>query len=347
MINYSSSLANNDWLNFFFAFTLGNLSIDRWITTVENGDFPNPNFMTLPAISWNQSSLTLGPVSAGSSDSKNVTLITKGWHSNVNISVVSGNATAGGGYFITANPNFFTLAHGNLSINISCNPPGGQADGYYEVVFNARSDNNPIGDNITVGCQVGAAIGALSWSQSSLDLGSVYQAYSANETVNLVPSGENTNVVIQMLSGNGSFIEPNVTGFSSLSSTTPIRFQCKPYPWTEPGNYTAVWNARSDQAPDGDNITVSCEVKRGKQIVVVYTDGTWDIYPFSLDSWLTSADDQASFAYSCGSTGTAYVHYYNITTDPSKIVDKVVFSDNSTELNQITAITLEKTPGTY
>ena len=344
MLNYSTAnLGNDDWLSFFFVYTLGNLSIDHWIETIEHGEYPIPNFMTLPGLEWNQSSLSLGPIPDGSSDSKNVTLNVTGWQTKINISAISGNATNESEYFITADPNYFTIDHGTNQINITCNPPKGQANGYYEVVFNARSHQNPEGANLTVGCQVGG----LNWNQSSLDFGTVYQAHSSNSTVKLESSGDNTDVVIEMVSGNSSFIRPNATGFSSISSHEPILFECKPYPWIEPGNYTAVWRARSDQNPNGDNITVSCEVKRAKQIVVVYTDGTWDIFPFSLDSWLVSADDQASFSYSCGSSGTAYIHYYNITVDPTKLVDKIVFSDNSTELNQITSITMEKTPGTY
>ncbi len=353
MLNYSTSgLLANSKLAYLFVFTLGDfMSIDQWILTVEHNELPVPNFMTRPAISWNQSKLELGPVTAGSSESKNVTLQLVGWHDNINITIVSGNATDSlGDYFISVNPTLVDLANGEIQVSVTCSPPATQINGYYEVTVNARSKRNPIGDNLTVGCQVGEVIASLEWNQTQLDLGSVYQGRESTGVVKAVPYETNTNVILEQLGGNATFILPNVTYINSLSSSQNVEFTCKPYPWTEPGNYSAIWNIRSDQQPSGDNLTVFCEVKRARQIAVVYTDGTWDTYPFNLDDWLLGTGDiQSAFPYSCDtSSGTAYIYYYNITVNPGKIVDKIVFSDNSTsELQQITAITLEKTPGTY
>ena len=341
-----SNLSNTSVLEPLVVFTLGDFeSIDQWILTIEHGEYPIPNFMTVPAISWNKTQTTI-ITDAGHSNSTNVSLGITGWQDNINISIVEGNATdSSGNWFISSSPSTIDLGTGNYTINITCDPPSNQPDGTYYAVFNAKSKRNKIGSNITVYCQVGTVQTKLAWNVSSQDLGSVLQAYSNSSNAKLTATNDNTNVILEQLSGNATFIKPNITFISDLNSTSQnITFTCKPYPWTEPGNYSAVWNARSDQYPDGDNITVYCNVSRAKQIVVVYTDGTWDIFPFNLDDWVTGTGTvQQTFPYTCGTTsGNANVYYYNITVNPNKIIDKVVFSDNSTDQQQITAVTLEK-----
>ncbi|MDD5340376.1 MAG: S8 family serine peptidase, partial [Candidatus ainarchaeum sp.] len=108
-----------------------------------------------------------------------------------------------------------------------------------------------------------SSVSSLAWNQSTLSIGSVVQGASFALNATLTSTGNNANVTVRAVSGNGTaFINASPTSLGDMSSgnSTGVRFNCSPSASQAAGYYAAVFKANSSTNGTGNNITVSCTV---------------------------------------------------------------------------------------
>jgi hypothetical protein len=108
----------------------------------------------------------------------------------------------------------------------------------------------------------GPPVEAVNWDTAALNLGPVAPGLSTQDTSNVRSTLENTNVVVQKISGE-TFITASPTG--SLGTLIDaqqqlITFTCAPEIAQPENNYQAIYRVTSDEDPTGDDIIINCNV---------------------------------------------------------------------------------------
>jgi hypothetical protein len=94
-----------------------------------------------------------------------------------------------------------------------------------------------------------------------------------------------------------------------------------------------------------NNVTANATQRVQKNVTVFYTDNTADDFTALPEEWATSSGNtQSTFTAACPSSlGSRYVFYSTISTNSSKVLDRIRFTDESGGPKlQITAITVER-----
>ncbi len=198
----------------------------------------------------------------------------------------------------------------------------------------------------------GKKVEEVKWNTSILDCGSIDQGDTLTKTnLKILVDGENTNITAENMPGyNGTeVISVEPTYVENTSNDISVNVTCSAPPDTKAGLYKSRYAVYSDQS-GSDYVNITCTVNRITGFSVIYTDRTWETSSYNPGDWTdnTTGEEQHIFKGNCTgiSSGDKYLYYYNITLDPNKVVDKLVYSDYSPNVTQLTATTLQKQEGT-
>ncbi len=209
------------------------------------------------SVDWESSSLNMGAkLQTNGNSTDSISVVASGDQYKINVSCISGNCTS-----ITTNwTNQTNLLDGESKLaHFVCS---NQTVGDFSASFNVTSFNYTKGDLLNIFCVVSDSKTVI-WSDLSLELGSVYNGMYINSNSSFDVAGENTNILVNELQGNGTgFISATPWDIGTLpgASNQQILFNCSPNAGQPSGFYQVTYNVNSTEDVIGSNITVSCDV---------------------------------------------------------------------------------------
>ena len=168
------------------------------------------------------------------------------------------------------------------------------------VVLNSGSSNGAYRDIQTIGANPAKLVidyinppASVVFNESFLNF-AINAGDNLNSLVMISSIFSNDNVSITNLGGNGSsFISVNETALGNMSDFEKknVSFTCSPQILQAPGSYYTIFNVNSTQNPQGNNLTVNCQVTISPKINFInpttvnpqnVTDGQGFILKFNL-----------------------------------------------------------------
>jgi outer membrane protein assembly factor BamB len=205
---------------------------------------------------WNQSSMSMGTIISGQTQSQNTTVNSTGSNTNINVSETSDQCNC-----FSATPlGPYSLGNGgSQQTQFSAAPQSGLTNGTtYSGTYIVNSTENGTIDQITISFVYRAEN---YWNQSSLSIGNVGNESAVSKNVTVNATGDTSDVEIYDVSGNGTFItaDPYIIGNLNNGATHQVQFTCAPNTPTL-GYYERIFSVNSTEMTSGRNITVSCNV---------------------------------------------------------------------------------------
>ncbi|MCK4669769.1 MAG: right-handed parallel beta-helix repeat-containing protein [Nanoarchaeota archaeon] len=123
------------------------------------------------------------------------------------------------------------------------------------------------------------ATASVEWNQSTLSL-SADQGLTGSKNATVNATNSNENVVVTEVFTNATdfnatpvhFITATPMSLGDMNNNlSEVRFECSPSKVQAPGNYTSIFNVKSDQNSTGDNITVACTVNEATPLIEIIT----------------------------------------------------------------------------
>lgn len=248
-----SSYSNQSDVKIRFAFGADDATGD-WGWAVDQVYYIGDYVSIDPAISWSSASLNMGSGTTGYGNlTSSLNLNAFLDNNQINVSCASGSCTT-----ITQDWTNGTsiTSGGSTPVNFTCND---STTGSYSAVFSVVSSEDDTVDQVSVSCSMEAV--AINWSTTSLDMGSVSRNTSKVETDTITAGGNNTNIVVTNIAGNGTgVINMTTTSIPDLnhSNTSSISFNCSVNDTVDLGLYYMTYEVNSTEAPSGDIINVTC-----------------------------------------------------------------------------------------
>ncbi|MBT4165891.1 hypothetical protein HOE04_02525 [archaeon] len=205
---------------------------------------------------WDLATLDLGNVYSGNSVNLDEGIISTGFNVDVAVSELGGDGIS----FMSAN----TSSIGNMTdgssyeVKFTCSPPEDQAAGSYNAIYNVNTTHNATGRNITVSCDVLAAL--IEWNQSSLDVGyGNLNEGNFSTIIKINSTGISNNTEVNCVSGDCSVISQNYANGVNFSDGDfeVINFTCDD---AVVGSYSANFKVNSTQNAAGDTATITCKI---------------------------------------------------------------------------------------